>query len=149
MLEALTQHCQNHAATEDVTTQQNTLRTEIERKAQLAAALYPDWKSGILTYDEYSYAKEKYSREIADLKQCLAEIASRHLDPPDPLSHTSHWVKLMDTHRATVSVTPELVNAFVQSIQLNREGGLDIEFLFAPDQAALDAEIRRIKKEVA
>lgn len=149
MLVALAQHAKHLVASENITVQQNALRTEIEKKGKLAAALYTDWKNDILTYEEYSYAKEKYAQEIAILEQELAELTSRHATVSDPIAKAQHWANLMAAYKAATAVTPELVSIFVDSIQLDRNSVLHIKFLFEPDLAALEAEISRARKEAA
>ncbi len=148
VLEALAQKEPAQASDEDVSTRRDTLHAEIERKSSLAAALYADWKSGILSYDEYTYASGKYSQEIEHLRQTLNELAhSAHSQSPLPKARS--WAALMEDCCNATAVTPELVDAFIQSVTLDRQGGLHIEFLFEPDQAAMDTEIQRVREEAA
>ncbi len=147
-LEALAQKNQADL-TEDISSKRSAVQAEIERKSGLAAALYADWKRDILSYEEYLYANKKYSQEIADLQQLLAETASRDANSQAPLTKARSWATLMESGGNATAVTPELVDAFIQSVSLDRQGGIHIQFLFEPDRAAMEAEIQRMRKEAA
>lgn len=54
------------------------MQAEITKKRNMSASLYVDYKDGILSQDEYLYAKETYQTELERLEQEERELRSVH-----------------------------------------------------------------------
>lgn len=126
----------------------NSLERELERKVSLSTSCYTDWKDGLLTEEEYHYMKEKYQAEaeslqikIDELKASCCQLTDRAAD------RMEYWKSRIETYQSANTVSPELIEAFVQEIRLHEDGSLDIAFAFEADFSAFRSELERIRKE--
>ena len=124
----------------------DVLRKQIERKSGMSAALYSDWKEGILTREEYDYAKQTYSQEIRELKQRLEEELSDGKRTEETLSMAEMWGARIKNYQDTDSVTRDLVDAFIASISVDTKGAVKICFRFDDARELLSQEIRRLQE---
>lgn len=125
------------------------LERQLSRKESLSAALYSDWKSGVLTYDEYRFAREQYVREIAALKRQLSEKRSVCGALAEQTETAAWWAERIRRHRDADRVTKELVDGLISRIQLNGGGEISVQFSFEQEQKMLEREIRRLRKGAA
>ena len=126
----------------------NSLERELERKVSLSTSCYTDWKDGLLTEEEYHYMKEKYQAEaeslqikIDELKASCCQLTDRAAD------RMEYWKSRIETYQSANTVSPELIEAFVQEIRLHEDGSLDIAFAFEADFFAFRSELERIRTE--
>lgn len=125
------------------------MERQLARKESLSASLYSDWKSGILSYDEYCFAKARYTQELAALKQQLNEMRSVYEEASEQMETAAQWVEKIRVYRDASQVTKELVDALISCVRLDNSGEVSVEFPFDREQELLEREIRRLKKEVA
>lgn len=145
-LNAKRQGLRKEAAGEDRST---TMERQIARKESLCASLYADWKGGILTYEEYCFAKEQYTREIAVLKQQLNELKSMASHVSEQVGMAVRWARKLQAYQDTGSVTKELVEAMISRIQLNSDGEITIQFTFEQEQQIIEQELKRLREGAA
>lgn len=127
----------------DANKQRALLKKQIERKESLSSALYMDWKNGVLTREEYRFAKERYAAELEQLRHQLAELDSTQ--PQEQLTAAEHWSSLLKQYSGAERVTKELVDALIDRISLDAAGGISVCFRFDDARRMLDAEIQKIK----
>lgn len=125
------------------------IERQIVRKESLSAVLYSDWKSGILSYDEYCFTKDQYAEELAALKQQLNERRSIYEVALEKMDTVSRWTEKIRAYQSSDHMTQELVDAFISKVRLDRNGEISVEFSFGKDQESLEREIRRLRKEAA
>ena len=145
-LNAKRQGLRKEAAGEDRST---TMERQVARKESLCASLYADWKGGILTYEEYCFAKEQYTREIAVLKQQLNELKSMASHVSEQVGMAVRWARKLQAYQDTGSVTKELVEAMISRIQLNSDGEITIQFTFEQEQQMIEQELKRLREGAA
>lgn len=128
-------------------------RAEIERqlarKEILSTALYADWKSGILSYEEYCFAKAQYAQELDVLRQQLSEMRSVYESALEQADIAAQWAKKILAYRNVDKVTKELVDALISCVQLNGSGEVSVRFSFEKEQELLEREIKRLKEGAA
>ena len=126
--------------------QKRELEKLISRKQALLTESYGDWKSGLMTKDEYLYAKERYTVEVEQLRQELSEMTD---STADALVDAGSWAQLIRQFTTIGHVTKEMADALIDSITLNDQGNITITFRFNDAKKLIDAEISRLKKEAA
>lgn len=94
---------------------------KLQQKKSLRAEAYTDWKSGLLSDEEYRFNKDAYSREITVLQQ-RADRLSVELGPkiPSPVEFT-HWNQLVSQHRKPDNISHELLDAFIEKIEVSED----------------------------
>ena len=125
------------------------IRQEIKRKQGYALALYEDYKSGLLTKEECVLAREKYQKEIAELNDRAAMLESQEDRAARVLEKTKLWAKMFEQCRNVEHVTKELVEAFVDQIQVAADGSIRITFLFDDALHGLCTQCKSLRGEVA
>ena len=122
---------------------------QIARKESLSAALYSDWRDGILSYEEYRYAKAQYARELAALKQQLNELGSEDENVPKRTDTAARWAEKLRAYQYAEQVTKELVDALISCVRLDGGGEVSVRFSFGREQELLEREIKRLREGAA
>jgi len=125
------------------------LEKELSSKESFSVSLYDDWKSGLLTFDEYTFAKEKYQRQLSALRQRIQELKGIDSATEQESSSLKDWEKKIRQFRNSQKVTQALVDAFISLIRVSEDGSVTIEFLFEEEKALLAREIERLRRDVA
>ena len=123
------------------------LEKELSSKEAFSVSLYDDWKSGLLTLDEYTFAKEKYQRQLSILRQQIQELKGASAMTVSETSGLKDWEKKIQQFRNPKEVTPALVDAFISLIRMSEDGSITIEFRFEEEKALLTSEIERLRRE--
>lgn len=125
------------------------LDRQLARKKSLSAALYSDWKTGVLTYDEYCFAKEQYAQEVAALERQRLERKSVYEDAAEQTDRACQWAEKIRAHQDAEQMTKELVDAFITCVRVDRNNEVSICFSFEKDREMLERAIKRLRKEAA
>ena len=125
------------------------LQAEITRKRKMIASLYVDFKDGILSQDEYLYAKETYQSELEKIEQEERELKSVHEKADSINVGERKWMKLIDQYYNAESLTKDMVKAFVKEVKLYDDNSISIEFRYRNEFEELMQECERIRREVA
>ena len=123
-----------------------SLQRKLERKRTLSSALYTNFKSGVLTLDEYIFGKKKYAREMEEISCQIAKAEQRKQASEEKISDIDQWTRQLAQYQDVTAVTKELVGALIDSITMDADGNLSIRFRFDGAKQALDEEIVRIGK---
>lgn len=121
------------------------LKKQIARKSSLSAALYSDWKEGILTSEEYSYARKAYAQELEELKRRLQEESAKGNRLEEKVSMADTWKKKIDDYQNCSIVTREMVNALIHSMTVDSDGNVSICFHFDGVRESLAKEIELLQ----
>ncbi len=125
------------------------LRKKIEQKKALFSGLYRDLREGFLDENDYAQTREVIMAEIAQLEKQLTEAESTKVQYREQVSSAKKWDTLVKKYYEAAEITPELVDAMIESIQMNEDSSLNIQFKHMDAfQAVLDT-IETLRKEVA
>lgn len=125
------------------------IQKEIDRRKSLYASLYTDLKSGILTQDEYFYAKKRYQEELASLEQELCELQSVRVKAADAEQGERRWEQFVSRFYKAETLDSMMLDAMVKEIKLYADNHISIEFRYMNEFEELFDECERIRKEVA
>lgn len=125
------------------------LQAEIAKKRNMSASLYVDYRDGILSQDEYLYAKETYQAELEQMEQEERELRSMREKAAAISEGEKKWVKLIDQYYHAKNLTKDMVKAFVKEIQLYDDNSISVEFRYRNEFEELLRECEKIRKEVA
>lgn len=131
--------------------QQETKATklQLEKKRGLLSSLYIDLKEGYLSQEEYGHHREIITSDIVALELKLAELQSAKMETEEQLTGEMKWKFLVQRFRDATEISPEMVEAFVESMKLHEDGTLDIKLSYMDEFASLLAANERLRKEVA
>lgn len=125
------------------------IRQEIDKRKGQCADLYTDYKDGILSQEEYLYAKKKYQDEIDSMEREVTELEGVRKKAEKLVEGEQKWVQLIERFYSASSVTAEMVQAMIKGMTLDADNSLSIEFLYMDEFEQLIGACKALKEEAA
>ena len=133
MSELLTQINNNSKRKKESSHLQKALKSQVAEREKLSTMitdLYPDWKSGVITMDEYQLLKERLGErmriadeKIASLNKSAEKFKNGITDENDFVSHFKKYGNIE-------SLTRPLLTELVQEIFVHEGGDIEVVFKF-------------------
>lgn len=125
------------------------IQSQIDRHKDLCTSLYTDMKEGLLSQEEYFYAKQKYADDLSRLEKELEELKSIRVKAEQTGIGEKKWSRLIKMYYHADKLTPAMVQAMVEEIKLYADNSISISFKYMNEFEELMRECERIRKEVA
>lgn len=108
-------------------------RLEAERRntEQLKLGLYPDWKNGDLTREEYHALKEKFEAQLAGQERRLKALDEQIADVENGAGQAGSLLAEFTKYRSLQTLTREVIVALIDYIEVEEGGGIKIHFKFS------------------
>lgn len=119
--------------------EQAGLLRERARVEQMQLALYPDWKAGDITREEYHRLKDQFTQRLTRLDTRLDALQQRIDEVQNGAVQTRAVLGQLLQYRNLQTLTREVLQELVEMIYVHEGGGLTIEFKFADAYAAAQA----------
>lgn len=124
-------------------TERAQLETERERIEQMKLSLYPDWKAGDISREEYHRLKEQFEQQQAKLDTRLASLQSRIDEVQNGVDETNSFLSQFVKYRSLQTLTREVVVELIDMIYVHEGGKITIKFKFSDAYAAVQDYIRK------
>lgn len=98
---------------------------ERARVEAMKLALYPDWKNGDLTREEYLALKAQFDARIAAADARIASVKNQSVDAGNPFLQS--FIK----HRNLQALTREALVELVEEVRVHEGGAITIRFAFS------------------
>lgn len=108
----------------------NQIEVQIEKKQNLIASLYIDFQEGILTRDEYIYAKNTYWDELEKLYREVEEIRSISDKTEEINSGIEKWNHFMNEYNQSEGISKTMVESLIKEMRIYADGRISIEFKY-------------------
>lgn len=125
------------------------LQQKLENKKSILSGLYVDYKEGLLSRQDYLFTRESVDADIRMIEAELAEQESASSQTRDLLTGEMKWRYMVQRYQNATELSPEMVEAFVETIKLHQDGSLDIKLNYMDEFAALMDACEHIRKESA
>ena len=125
------------------------LEQQVKRKQGYATSLYADYRTGLLTREEYTFARGKYQEEVAALQGRLSQLQERLTLTSQVSDCAKSWMALIEQYKSAEIVSRELVTAFISEIRLSADGSIKVSFLFQDELSRIRAHCKAVESEVA
>ena len=125
------------------------LQQKLENKKSILSGLYVDYKEGLLSRQDYLFTRESVDADIRMIETELAEQESASSQTHDLLAGEMKWQYMVRNYQNATELSPEMVEAFVETIKLHQDGSLDIKLNYMDEFAALMDACEHIRKESA
>lgn len=102
-----------------------------QRIKSLLLELYPDYKDGLLSQEQYLTLKAQYEEKLTFFDSAIAELQSRLAAHHDGVNIHNDFISTLTQHRNITSLTRALLAELVEEIRIHEGGGIDIRFRFA------------------
>ena len=122
---------------------------QIKRKQGYATSLYADYRTGLLTREEYTFARGKYQEEVAALQGRISQLQERLTLTSQVSDCAKSWITLIEQYKSAEIVSRELVTAFIGEIRLSADGSIKVSFLFQDELSRIRAHCKALESEVA
>jgi len=119
------------------------LETERERIEQMKLSLYPDWKAGDISREEYHQLKEQFEQQQARLDTRLASLQSRIDGAQNGVDETNSFLSQFVKYRNLQTLTREVIVELIDMIYVHEGGKITIKFKFSDAYAAVQDYIRK------
>lgn len=128
------------------------MEKKLQQKKSLRAGAYTDWKSGLLSDEEYRFNKDTFSREITMLQRHVDDLSAElGTNIPSP-NQFAHWNLLVKQHKKPSAISRELLDAFIETIWVSEdENGirLDIRLKFMNEFNAAAKAAQQYQEAIA
>ncbi|MCL2675990.1 MAG: DUF4368 domain-containing protein, partial [Firmicutes bacterium] len=103
---------------------------EKDRIGRLIMDLYPDYKDGLLSKDQYFALKEKYDSQAINIDNTLVKLREKQEKEKDGITGINLFVCNFKKYKNIGSLTREVLVELVNNIYVHEGGGLEIDFRF-------------------
>ena len=119
------------------------LETERERIEQMKLSLYPDWKAGDISREEYHRLKEQFEQQQAKLDTRIAALQTRIDEVQNGVDETNSFLSQFVKYRNLQTLTREVIVELIDMIYVHEGGKITIKFKFSDAYAAVQDYIRK------
>ena len=123
------------------------LQQKLENKKSILSGLYVDYKEGLLSRQDYLFTRERIDSAIHEIEAELAEQESSKTR--GLLTGEMKWKHMVQNYQNAAELSQEMVEAFVETIKLHKDGSLEIKLNYMDEFAALIDACEQIQKESA
>ena len=103
---------------------------EREKYKEMSLSLYPDWKSGIITQEEYTKLKESIAEKIRELDQAIEELQKEGTKPSKKDMKDNEFLNHFLQYATIDKLTRPIVVELIDSILVHGNGNITINFKF-------------------
>jgi hypothetical protein len=114
---------------------------ELRRLSSLRGAIYEDYAAKLLTASEYRYATEKYNADIEKQRERLKTVRAERKEYSNHTNHTNKWLATFNRFIKSKSLTREMVQAFVERVDVSSLNRVSVTFKFRDELEALMTEV--------
>ena len=119
------------------------LETERERIEQMKLSLYPDWKAGDISREEYHRLKEQFEQQQGKLDTRIAALQTRIDEVQNGVNETNSFLSQFVKYRNLQTLTREVIVELIDMIYVHEGGKITIKFKFSDAYAAVQDYIRK------
>lgn len=112
------------------------LEAEREHVEQMKLSLYPDWKAGDISREEYHQLKAQFEQRQAGLDGRIAAVQARIDEVQNGVDETNSFLTQFVQYRSLQKLTREAVAGLIDMIYVHEGGGITIQFKFSDAYAA-------------
>lgn len=112
------------------------LEAEREHVEQMKLSLYPDWKAGDISREEYHQLKTQFEQRQAGLDGRIAAVQARIDEVQNGVDETNSFLTQFVQYRSLQKLTREAVAELIDMIYVHEGGGITIRFKFSDAYAA-------------
>lgn len=110
---------------------------EHARLSQFKMDLYPDWKSGVLSKDEYLALREKFDRQLEQAEAAIAGIREEIRQYRETAGAEDRFIRHFLKYRNITELTREVIVELIEMIYVHEGGTITIQFKFQDEYQRL------------
>lgn len=106
------------------------IETEIKRKQSLSNIIYDDYIEGVISHQEYLYAKTKYENDTVKLKEKKSELQIECRKYNENYLKENKWMSKINLFKKEEKLTREIVTALIEKIEIYNINRVEVIFKF-------------------
>jgi len=125
----------------DVQTQSSRLesqlvdkRKELEKSTQMIDSLYPDWKTGIITQDDYQRMKANFEKDVLRIKGVIVNIENEIQAFSKGVGKDNPYLQTFIKHNNIQTLDRNLLTELIDTIHIGENKEVTITFRFHDQQ---------------
>lgn len=103
---------------------------ELVRLTGISDSLYGDWKSEVITKDEYLRLKSDYANRTEQLRASIGKIEAERLIMSRGITTENSYFTMFQKHQNISGLNHELLVDLIDVISMHQDGTLEIKFTF-------------------
>ena len=147
MLELINNNAKRKKESNHIQKALNSQVTEREKLVTMIADLYPDWKSGVITKDEYQVLKERLNEKLSVLDEKIASLNKSAEEFKNGITEENDFVSHFKKYGNIEALTRPLLTELVQEIFVHEGGDIEVVFKFQ-DAYAQAVEYIELNKQL-
>lgn len=108
----------------------DTHTAELEKLKGMIIDLYPDWKSGIISKEEYITLKEQLTEKISSLEKALENLNRTNDEFKNGITEDNDFISHFKKYGKIESLTRAMVVDLIDKIYVHEGGRITIAFKF-------------------
>lgn len=108
----------------------NSLELKREKTKNMMLDLYPDWKSGVISKEEYLTLKDNMSKEISKLDEKIAKYEDKITRSENGKAEENDFISHFKQYGKINKLTRPILTELVDSILVHTNGNITINFKF-------------------
>ena len=92
--------------------------------------LYPDWKNGDITKEEYVRLKNKFEKQLLDIDVSISKIEESVKNCNNDVMNSNEFIQNFIKHKNITSLTRDVLIELVENIYVHEGGSITIKFKF-------------------
>ena len=112
---------------------QKVLKTQTDEREKIVAMiadLYPDWKSGVITADEYRVLKERLNERLSILEEKIAGLTKSAEQFKNGITEENEFVARFKKYNKVESLSRPMLTELIKEIFVYEGGDIEIVFNF-------------------
>lgn len=126
-----------------------SLRQKLENKKVILSGLYVDYKEGLLSRQDYLSTRERIDTDIHAIEADLAKQETADSKTRGLLLGQSKWHGMVRKFQTAGELSPEMVDAFIETIRLHKDGSLEIKLTYMDEFSVLMDACEQAREESA
>ena len=98
--------------------------------SQKRTRLYEDFADGILSDEEYAYAKTSFDERWETLNRQLDELTAKKSQYSETMSGENKWIRQMKSVEVTDTLTKAIVDATIEKVFIHENKAVEIIFKY-------------------
>lgn len=104
---------------------------QVEQLQETTDGLYLDWKTGVLSKNEYLRMKANFMEKISDLEQVIQNIQIEIKKQKENSDIVTPYLEIFQTHKNIKSLNRAILLDLIENIFVHDDGNITIEFKFS------------------
>lgn len=106
------------------------IKRELQKASEVKAGIFEDYKSGLIDGEQYVEISGRYAGKIKELSVRLEEMLKAQEEYSGGYCVDSGWKAVVDRYLGEDRLTGEMVQAFVDKVEVHEDAGVEIHLKY-------------------